>query len=201
MALLVEGRVQVLVEAGGQDCSPAVVIEAAEQVIRSHVDVAIGIVADRAPLAEQAVSYVDHVRKRVEGHSPISLACRYAMLGDDASNDNYYVFLVPDEGYSKISLLHDHLYTGEFAPFHRLDIPFIPHIGIATNPDASKIKGLCDHLHATGLDISGTLDHITVCEYDGKAITDLERVTLKPSKRMELIFRTSVNVKDGRGNW
>jgi hypothetical protein len=103
------------------------------------------------------------------------------MLGNDALDDNYYVFLVPDEGYSAISLLHDHLYTGSFAPFHRLDIPYIPHIGVATMADAPKVKALCDRLNSTGVNISGTLNYITVCEYDGRRITDLEHISLGPS--------------------
>ncbi len=121
-------------------------------------------------------AYIHHVRSTATSQSPISFVCRYAMLGDDASDDNYYVFLVPDEGYSEISLLHDRLYTGPFAPFHRLDIPYIPHMGIATIPSASRIKHLCDDLNAAGVRISGTLNHITVCEYDGNRITDLERI-------------------------
>jgi hypothetical protein len=107
---------------------------------------------------------------------PIHFNCRYAMLGNDDSNDNYYVFLVPDEGYSAISRLHDQLYTGPFARFHRLNIPYIPHIGIATIPDAQQIKKLCDDLNRTKLNIAGILNHITICAYDGKRITDLERI-------------------------
>ena len=77
-------------------------------------------------------AYTRHVRGIATSHPPISFVCRYAMLGNDASNDDYYVFLVQDEGYSAISLLHDRLYSGPLTPFHRLDIPYIPHIGIAT---------------------------------------------------------------------
>jgi hypothetical protein len=101
------------------------------------------------------------------------------MLGNDDLNDNYSVSLVPDEGYSAISRLHDRLYTGPFAPFYRLDIPYIPHIGIATISDAPKVKRLCDDLNATGVNISGSLNHITVCEYDSNCIIDLERINLK----------------------
>ena len=121
-------------------------------------------------------TYTCHIRDITASYSPISFVCRYAMPGHDALDNNYYVFLVPDEGYSAISLLHDRLYTGPFAPFHRLDIPYIPHISIATIADAPRVKRLCDKLNATGINISGTLNHITVCEYDGNRITDLERI-------------------------
>lgn len=139
-------------------------------VVNHHFTIVFGI----RDLAKDV--YIRHVRDIAASHPSISFVCRYAMLGNDAVDDNYYVFLVPDEGYSMISLLHDRLYTGPFAPFHRLDIPYIPHIGIATIADAPKIKGLCDKLNSTGVHISGTLNHITVCEYDGNHITDLERI-------------------------
>jgi len=120
-------------------------------------------------------TYIEHVRRIARRQKQISFVCRYAMLANDDSNSNYYVFLVPDEGYSQVSLLHDHLYTGPLKPFHLMDIPYIPHVGIATIPDAQKVKGLCDSLNAKGINISGILKHITVCELKENRIIDLER--------------------------
>jgi hypothetical protein len=56
--------------------------------------------------------YTEHVAALGRASSPISFSCRYAMLGADDEDDTAYVFLVPDEGYSAISMLHDQLYTG-----------------------------------------------------------------------------------------
>ena len=121
-------------------------------------------------------AYTAHVHAVAARQRPIEFVCRYAMLVNDHDNDDYYAFLVPNQGYSEISLLHDRLYSGEFAPHRRLDIPYIPHIGIATLPDARQIKTLCDELNARGLCIQGTLDSLTICEYDGRRINDLETV-------------------------
>lgn len=124
-----------------------------------------------------ATDYLDHVRRQARAQRPIRFVCRYAMLGrDDIDFQEFYVFLVPDEGFSEISRLHDRLYTGPFAPFHRTEIPFIPHIGIATNPNAAVIKTLCDELNDRNLHIEGSLNAITVASYDGRVITDLERI-------------------------
>lgn len=129
-----------------------------------------------------AVEYVEHVKRQAQGQDPIRFVCRYAMVGrDDINFEEFYVFLVPDEGFSEISKLHDRLYTGPFEPFHRVDIPFIPHIGIATNPDAAAIKTLCDELNDRGLHIEGRIDSITVAQYDGRVITDLERIGFRGS--------------------
>jgi len=67
------------------------------------------------------------------------------MVGNDHSNQNYYVFLVPDEGYSEISKLHDR-----------------------------RIKALCDELNSAGVAMHGQIDTLSVCSYDGTKITDLE---------------------------
>ena len=96
------------------------------------------------------------------------------MLHNDDSNDNYYVFLVPDNGYGELSKLHDKLYRGPLAPYLRLDIPYVPHIGVATIPDAARVKALCDELNTTGIEISGQINSITVGEYDGSKISNLE---------------------------
>ena len=50
--------------------------------------------------------------------------------GADEDRDTAFVFLVPDEGHARISLLHDRLYRGRLAPYLRLDVPFTPHINI-----------------------------------------------------------------------
>lgn len=138
------------------------------QVVSHHFTIAFG-------LSEiDAVQYTDHVRQIAAKTRRIRFCCRYAMLGNDDSNDNYYVFLVPDEGFSEIVLLHDKVYSGPLAPYLRLDIPYIPHITIATIPDGRKVKKLCDELNRTGLEITGSLDGITIGQYDGAVVRDLK---------------------------
>lgn len=122
--------------------------------------------------------YIEHVKAVARTQQQISFSCRYAMIGADDSNDDFYVFLVPDEGFSEISRLHDRLYTGPLKQFHRLDIPYIPHIGIATIADVQRIKGLCDGLNSENTCIAGTLDAITVSEYCDGRVADLRSFAL-----------------------
>jgi hypothetical protein len=124
-------------------------------------------------------AYRAHVADVANSQTAINFSLRYAMLGNDDSNSNYYVFLVPDEGYSGISRLHDSLYQGPLASALRLDIPYIPHIGIATVPDAVRVKALCDQLNLKGVNIQGQINAITVSSYDGSKITDLESFPCK----------------------
>lgn len=122
------------------------------------------------------VDYVDHIRGALRGQRTIDFVCRYAALGDDADSDDFYVFLTPDEGLSDICRLHDKLYSGALKQFHRVEVPYVPHIGIATLPDAQKVQMLCDELNNGSLCIAGTLERATICEYDGTSVVDIERI-------------------------
>lgn len=120
--------------------------------------------------------YIEHIRAKLLGQRRIDFVCRYAALGDDSESDDFYVFLTPDEGLSGICGLHDKLYSGELKKYHRVEIPYIPHIGMATLPDAQKIQSLCDELNNNSLAIAGTLEAATICEYDGTKVMDIERI-------------------------
>jgi hypothetical protein len=140
------------------------------EVVEPHFTIAFGI-AD-IPTAK----YIEHIRGKLLGQSKIEFVCRYAALGDDHESDDYYVFLTPDEGLSDICRLHDKLYSGLLKEFRRIEIPYIPHIGIATLTDASKIQSLCDELNSDSLCIPGTLERVTICKYDGTRVIDLEHI-------------------------
>jgi 2'-5' RNA ligase len=87
-------------------------------------------------------TFCEHVARIAATSVAFSFTCRYAMVHDDDSSDDYYVFLVPDEGFSKFSLLHDALHTEAVASRLRLDIPYVPHIGIATLKDPHQCRSL-----------------------------------------------------------
>ena len=107
-------------------------------------------------------SYLEHVEAVASRTRRFDFSIRYAMLGADDLDDTAYVFLVPDEGYSDVSLLHDELYRGPMAPFHRLEFPYIPHINVGTLQDRAEAKRLCDDLNAGGLTMEGAVTSITV---------------------------------------
>lgn len=77
------------------------------------------------------VTLVRHIKRSIQCIQPFDFTLRCAILCNDDFSKYTHVFLVPDEGYSKIVKLHDRLYTGILADKLRLDLPFIPHIGIA----------------------------------------------------------------------
>ena len=125
-------------------------------------------------------TFVRHVRRKAEGSRKIRFACRCATVVKDATNEYTHVFLVPDEGHSGIVKLHDRLYEGSLAAELRLDIPFIPHIGIANATDPWTCKRLADDLNRRGFVIEGEVEALDVASYDGDQLTTIERVDLGP---------------------
>lgn len=125
-------------------------------VVAAHFTMVFGV----ADLPDEP--YESHVRSVAETSEEISFTCRYAMLGAGDDAGSAHVFLVPDEGYSSISLLHDRLYEGPLERFHRLDRPYIPHITIGTLADRRHARALCAELNQAGLSIAGRLRQLTV---------------------------------------
>lgn len=116
--------------------------------------------------------YTRHVAQVARESAPIRFACRYAMLGADDEGDTAYVFLVPDDGFAALSLLHDRLYAGPLEAFLRLDLPYIPHVTIAAMKDRRGAKALCDRLNAAGVRVEGWVRRLTVCSREDGHLRD-----------------------------
>jgi len=128
----------------------------------------------------------DHISSVANDSSPIDFCCRYALVHDDDSSDDYYIFLVPDEGFSGISHLHDRLYSSFLRPKLRLDLPYIPHIGVATSKDPDHLYELARKWNSARHEIRGVVDSLTLCSYDGTRVRDLQSFPLKTKKREQV---------------
>ena len=124
------------------------------------------------------VAFSQHIQRVAARHEPFEFVCRYAMLHNDHNSDDWYVFLVPDEGFSRIARLHDELYTDLLAPQLRFDLPYVPHISVARLKDRLACKELVDELNRNGREVAGMVDTISVCAYDGQIVTNLHHFRL-----------------------
>lgn len=123
--------------------------------------------------------YLQHVAAVARSSAPVNFCCRYAMLGTDDHGETACVYLVPDEGYSQLSLLHDRLYAGIMSPHLRLDIPFVPHITIGTLAERQVAKQLCDALNERGLHIQGAVSELAVGELMNGKVRNLASFKLE----------------------
>ncbi|MBY4678972.1 2'-5' RNA ligase family protein [Marinobacterium arenosum] len=145
----------------------------ASAMIRAHFTLLFGTHA----VAE--ADYLAHVATVAARTQTINFCCRYAMLGSDCHNETAYMFLVPEEGFSALSRLHDALYTGPLAPHLRLDVPYVPHITIGTLVSQEAAKQLCDSLNAGGVHIAGMVGELQVGTMQADGFQQLGSFKLK----------------------
>ena len=121
---------------------------------------------------------IAHIAKIAAQISPFEAVLRCATLGDPNFMDHAHAFLIPDEGFSDVVRLHDALYTGPLQSELRLDLPFVPHIGIASIPHVDECKEIVDCLNAEGFEIRARVERLDVIGYDGKKTWTIEECAL-----------------------
>jgi 2'-5' RNA ligase len=121
---------------------------------------------------------IEHVRRHAGASVAFEVVFRCAILGDPDFQEHAHAFLVPDEGFSDVVRLHDRLYTGPLARELRLDLPFIPHVGIANTPRPEQCKAIVDQLNAEPFEIRGRVETLDVIGYDGERVWSIEHVSL-----------------------
>jgi 2'-5' RNA ligase len=97
--------------------------------------------------------FLRHVERQASGVRSFPFVTRSAVVVKDTLSPYSYVFLVPDEGNSSVVKLHDRLYTDVLRPELRLDLPFMPHIGVATSLDPEACKRVADELNLSAVAI------------------------------------------------
>jgi len=106
--------------------------------------------------------FIAQVRPICEATPKIEFSLRYAKVIPGMANDNWYLFLVPEEGYGDIIRLHDRLYTGILSRHLRLDIPYIPHITTGIFNDSVSCKRAADETNLEKFNISGVIENIDI---------------------------------------
>jgi 2'-5' RNA ligase len=130
------------------------------------------------PAAVEPAKLITHVKQVVAQCSEFQFTLRCAVIEKDSFNEYTHVFLVPDQGYSDLIKLHDKLYTGILESELRLDISFIPHVGIGNSVSAQTCKKLADQINQKDFAIEGTIDKLDVVLYEGDKVTTVEQIAL-----------------------
>lgn len=122
--------------------------------------------------------FIDEIILQSAGKKHIDFDIKCATINMDAFLDYYHLLLVPDIGYSDIVKLHDQLYSGSLAQKLRLDIDFIPHMGIGNSRDGHLVKKLVDAWNAFNFSIKGRIENLTIIRYTNNVLTNLEEIRL-----------------------
>lgn len=122
-----------------------------------------------------------HIKTISNQFVPFEFIARCVTVGDPDFWDHAHVFLIPDEGFSKIVKLHDAFYRGPLESELRLDLPFVPHIGLASHPSPEYCKDLVDELNAQNFTVRGKVDTLDIIEFDGESTRTIDRINLSHS--------------------
>lgn len=109
----------------------------------------------------------------------IDFVFRCAIINKDSFSDYYHALLAPDEGFSQIIKLHDKLYSRNLKSYHRMDIDFIPHIGIGNSKDKYMCKKMVDEWNENDFSITGTISQLSIVRYENNVIETIKEIRLK----------------------
>lgn len=110
---------------------------------------------------------------------PIAFDFRCAEAVREPIGGGGHVFLVPHEGRDAIISLHDRLYAGILRPHLRTDLPFVPHMTIAANPDIRRCEELAQTLNANGRPVRGMLSSIELVEVGAARVRSVMAFALR----------------------
>jgi hypothetical protein len=122
--------------------------------------------------------FISHVQKIAGKFKEFYFVLRCAQIVKDSFSDYTDVFLIPEEGYRLFVKLHDSLYTGILEKDFRLDIPFIPHLGIANNLDAKHCKKLADEINLRSIEIVGAISRLEIVSFEENKVKTLKEIYL-----------------------
>jgi 2'-5' RNA ligase len=92
-----------------------------------------------------------------------------------------HVFLIPDQGHAEILTLHDRLYAGPLAGELRADLPFVPHMTIATVQDMRTADALATRVNADGVRVRGSIRSLSVVAAAAGRVAVLLNLPLRSS--------------------
>jgi 2'-5' RNA ligase len=130
------------------------------------------------PTILPAPALVDHVTVVAARFRAIPFTIRRAIAFRNPIAGNSHVFLVPDEGREAMIALHDGLY-GEALQVHlRRDIPFEPHVTVATLETFEECDGLAHAMNGAFPTIRGVVRALDVVEVGPAAVRPIRTVPL-----------------------
>jgi 2'-5' RNA ligase len=131
------------------------------------------------PLEAALADLEAEVARVADSAPPITFAIRRAEVVTDASGRGSHVFLVPDEGETGIAALHRRLYAGALQAHLRPDIAYIPHMTVATVPDAADAGRVAAGLDLRERVLRGTLGALDIVDLSAHRVHSLSTCPLR----------------------
>ncbi len=122
--------------------------------------------------------FIEHASSIAKKFNEFYFVLRCAQIVKDSFSEYTDVFLIPEEGYRIFVKLHDALYTKILKDELRLDIHYVPHLGIANNFDANRCKQIADEINKANIEIVGAVKKLEIISYENESIKHLKSILL-----------------------
>ena len=129
------------------------------------------------PVEESPGDITEEIARVCLRHQPIPFVIRSVISMPDVVHGGAHVFVVPDEGRDRIARLHDELYAGVLRQHLREDIPFVPHVTIATG-DLHWCESYAQQLNGTFQPVRGVIESVTLLDVSRPKIESIVRLAL-----------------------
>ncbi len=131
------------------------------------------------PVFDQSeADFISEIKKQAKNLNKFDFVLRCATINKDAFNEYFHAFLVPDEGYSNIVKIHDKLYSGMLKDNLRLDLDFVPHIGIGNSVDKFICKKMVDEWNKDEFEIKGKVSSLKIVDYENNLVREIEEIKI-----------------------
>ena len=122
--------------------------------------------------------FKDEIQSRSEHFTSFEICLRSAVLNKDRANESFNVFLVPDEGESRIIKMQEALYSGKFKDQRLSILDLNPNIGVGTSDDFHECLKMAEIWNQNDFEIRGRVSVLDLVEFDGKTIRTFEQLRL-----------------------
>jgi hypothetical protein len=122
--------------------------------------------------------FSEEIRTRAAHHKKIEFVLRCAMINNDLLSSFIHIFLIPDEGNSRIVKIHDDLYSGILKKTQKSEIDFVSHVSIGSSEDPNQSRALAEEINSGNLEIRGEINSIDIVSYRSGKLEKLEQVEL-----------------------
>jgi 2'-5' RNA ligase len=140
--------------------------------VPAHVTFVFGV---RALKCEELTARVSDVARQT---AAFRVTFSIAEAHEDSIGGGYKLFLLADEGADALSALHRAMYAGNLECELRTDVPYRPHITVATADSAKGLETALLHVKALELPLMGRVDALQICAASPRGMETLAKFPL-----------------------
>jgi 2'-5' RNA ligase len=151
------------------------------RLIRAHFTLVFPVEVSPEPI-------IAHVTRVASAASQIRFVLRSAKaVRDVLEGRGGHVFLLPHEGSDEIASLHEQLHGAVLQSHRGGDLPFVPHVTVAADPDVARCEALAVELNASSPAVQGTIDGMDVVEITLAGVRSLLSLSLADRHNPQLL--------------